>query len=66
MEVMKTFTARSALLVIAACLSSNSLTRGADEPAAGDSPGPYAKEIRQLKERMGWRQKTVQSFTADF
>ncbi len=66
MELMNSFAARVALLALAGCVASHPLAHAADAPAADDSPGAYTKEIRQLQERMGWRQKTQQAFTTDF
>jgi len=59
---MTFFAARLALLALAGSLA----THGADPSATDEPSGPHAKEIRQLRDRAGWRQKTGQSFVADF
>jgi hypothetical protein len=62
MHAMNSFAARLALLALAGSL----MTHGAESPAADEPTGPHAREIRQLRDRAGWRQKTGQSFLADF
>ena len=63
---MKTLAARLGLLAFAGVVGGLPLTRAADDAPAADDAVPHAREIRQLTERMGWRQKTQQGFSRDF
>jgi predicted dithiol-disulfide oxidoreductase (DUF899 family) len=64
MEFMKAFDARIVLLAILGGLG-GILMSHADE-AVDDSKTPYANEILQLKNRMGWRKESLNSMVNDF